>query len=56
MYEALAAKRPYRQDMTGEEVFAILERCAGKTICAESVAALRTFIERSGFVPYQVAA
>lgn len=56
MYEALAAKRPYRQDMTGEEVFAILQRCAGKTICAESVAALRTFIDQSGFVPYQVAA
>lgn len=56
MYEALAAKRPYRQDMTGEEVFAILDRCAGKSICAESVSALRAFIDRSGFVPYQVAA
>lgn len=56
MYEALAAKRPYRTDMTGEEVFAILDRCAGITICADSVEALRVFVDRSGFMPYQVAA
>lgn len=56
MYEALAAKRPYRKDMTGEEVFAILGRHAGKTICPEAVEALRAFIGQSGFVPYQIAA
>lgn len=56
MYEALAAKRPYRKDLTGEEVFAILGRHAGRTICAESVSALRTFVERSGFVPYRAVA
>ncbi|GAB5496740.1 MAG: HD domain-containing protein [Phycisphaerales bacterium] len=56
MYEALAAKRPYRKDMTGEEVFDILDRQAGTTICPESVEALHRFIDSSGFKPYQIAA
>lgn len=56
MYEALAARRPYRTDLSEGEVFDIMDKQAGTKICAESVAALRTFLDRSGFKPYQVAA
>ncbi len=56
IYEALAAKRPYRKDMDEGQVFEILDGMAGSKICPESVSALRVFLERSGFQPYQLAA
>ncbi|MFI4916239.1 MAG: HD-GYP domain-containing protein [Phycisphaerales bacterium JB060] len=56
IYEALAARRPYRTDLSDGEVFEILDRMAGEQICARSVEALRSFLDTSGFRPYQVAA
>lgn len=56
MYEALAARRPYRQDLSKEEVMTILDREAGVGLCPAVIAALKTFLARSNFVPYQIAA
>jgi len=56
MYEALAARRPYRKDMSDGQVFDILDMNAGKKIDADSVAALRAFLAKSAFTPYQLAA
>jgi HD-GYP domain-containing protein (c-di-GMP phosphodiesterase class II) len=56
MYEALAAKRPYRQDLSEGEVLTILEKDAGKGICPRVLEALKGFLAESNFVPYRVAA
>jgi putative nucleotidyltransferase with HDIG domain len=56
MYEALAAKRPYRQERTAEQALTIIDREVGRGLCPTVVAALRTFLAQSKFVPYQVAA
>ena len=56
MYEALAAKRPYRQDLGAEKVMEILDKESGAGVCPEAVGALKTFLERSNFVPYKIAA
>jgi len=56
MYEALAAKRPYRQDLTEEEVMTILNKNAGPGLCPAMLDKLKVFLTQSGFVPYKVAA
>lgn len=56
MYEALAAKRPYRQDLTCEEVMSILTRNAGAGICPEVFAALKAWIAASAYQPIKLAA
>lgn len=56
MYEALAAKRPYRKDLSEGEVFEILAKNAGAGICPCVLDALKTFIASSWFVPYSAAA
>lgn len=56
MYEALAAKRPYRQDLSEGEVMTILDKDAGKGVCPRVLEALKAFLARSNFVPYRVAA
>jgi putative nucleotidyltransferase with HDIG domain len=56
MYEALAAKRPYRQERTREEALTIIGRETGSGLCPIVVSALKTFLAQSRFVPYQVAA
>ncbi|MDP9174640.1 MAG: hypothetical protein M3O30_12355 [Planctomycetota bacterium] len=56
MYEALAAKRPYRKDLTREEVMTIIDRDNGVGLCPDVVAALKTFVASNQFVPYVVAA
>ncbi len=56
MYEALAAKRPYRPERTSEEALTIIDREAGKGLCPMVVSALKAFLKQSHFVPYQVAA
>lgn len=53
MYEALAAKRPYREDLTREGVMEILAKQAGTGICPEVLAGLRAYLDDSGFVPYE---
>jgi len=56
MYEALAAKRPYRQDLAPEEVMQILTKNAGAGICPEVFAALKTWLARSAYRPIKLAA
>jgi putative nucleotidyltransferase with HDIG domain len=56
MYEALAAKRPYRSERTSGEALTIIDREVGRGLCPAAVAALKTFLAESHFVPYQVAA
>ncbi|MBC7784959.1 MAG: HD domain-containing protein [Burkholderiales bacterium] len=56
MYEALAAKRPYREDLNGEQVMAILQKNAPHGICPETLEALVAFSDQGTFKPYQVAA
>ncbi len=56
MYEALAAKRPYRKDLTGEEVMDILTRNVGAGLCPNVFAALKTWLVKSKFQPTKLAA
>jgi HD-GYP domain-containing protein (c-di-GMP phosphodiesterase class II) len=56
MYEALAARRPYRQDLTGGQVMSILASNAGDGICPEVLDALKTFLNQTGFTPIRLAA
>lgn len=56
MYEALAAKRPYRQDLTEGQVMDILTANAGAGICPNVFAALKTYIAGGGYVPVKLAA
>jgi putative two-component system response regulator len=56
MYEALASKRPYRQDLSEEEVMAIMDKNAGPGICPHILAALKTYLSKGTFVPVQLAA
>jgi putative nucleotidyltransferase with HDIG domain len=56
MYEALAAKRQYRKDLTNGEVMEILKKSSPAGLCPETLGALITFISESHFKPYQLAA
>lgn len=56
MYEALSAKRPYRKDLSEEEVYTIVGKHVGPGVCPEVFAALKVFVDKSGFVPYVLAA
>lgn len=56
MYEALSAKRPYRTDLTDEQVMDILAQNVGSGICPEVFSALHTFRANGGYVPNPIAA
>jgi HD-GYP domain-containing protein (c-di-GMP phosphodiesterase class II) len=56
MFEALAAKRPYRKDLSSEEVMTILTRAAGDGICPEVFDALKFYLARGGYTPTAIAA
>jgi putative nucleotidyltransferase with HDIG domain len=56
IYEALTAKRPYRQDLTDEEVSTIMKKKLGWGICPVVYEALEVYIRRSGYVPMKLAA
>jgi putative nucleotidyltransferase with HDIG domain len=56
MYEALAAQRPYRQDLAPEQVMEILGKNAGSGICPEVFAALKTWLVSSDYQPIKLAA
>jgi len=45
-FEALASRRPYREDLTEEEVMDILNRSAGTGIDHECFEALKEFLEK----------
>lgn len=55
MYEALAARRPYRQDLSGGEVMDILSRQAGTGVCPAALAALRSFLASTRYTPFDLA-
>lgn len=57
MYEAIAAKRPYRTDLSNEKVMEILKTSSlTGGICPDAFQGLEKFIQQSGFKPYQLAA
>ena len=57
IYEALASKRPYRQDLSGEEVTTIMNKMIGHGICPHVYSALQAYIAKdNGFVPVKLAA
>jgi HD-GYP domain-containing protein (c-di-GMP phosphodiesterase class II) len=56
MYEALAAHRPYRQDLSGNEVMTILQKNTPSGLCLQTFEALQSFLNNTGFTPFRVAA
>ncbi len=56
VFEALTAKRPYRQDLTDDEVSSIMEKKIGWAICPSVHAALKTFVCTVGYHPQPLAA
>lgn len=56
MYEALAAHRPYRQDLSHDEVTTILKKNEGTGLCPVVLSALYAFLNQSGFKPINLAA
>jgi putative nucleotidyltransferase with HDIG domain len=56
MYEALAAKRPYREDMTAEQVMDIINKQLNSGLDPKCVEALQVFLAESKFEPVKVAA
>jgi HD-GYP domain-containing protein (c-di-GMP phosphodiesterase class II) len=56
IYEALTARRPYRQDLTSEEVSTILAKKLGWGICPVAHEALWVYVRQSGYVPVKLAA
>jgi len=54
MYEALSARRPYRTDLTSDEVMTILSRNVGAGICPEVFDALKAFIKKGTFTPHEL--
>lgn len=49
IFEALSAARPYRDGLPQEKILSILNSDAGTAICADSVAALCTWLEQREF-------
>ena len=56
MYEALAARRPYREDLTEEQVMSILTKHSPDGICPVVFEALKAWVNKTGFAPERVAA
>jgi putative nucleotidyltransferase with HDIG domain len=56
IYEALTAKRPYRQDLTDDEVTTIMRKKLGWGICPAVYDALGVYLARTGHVPTKLAA
>ncbi len=56
MFEALASRRPYRQDLTEEEVMAIITRNLGTAVDPACFEALKVFLEKSHWEPVELAA
>jgi putative nucleotidyltransferase with HDIG domain len=56
MFEALASRRPYRQDLTEEQVMEILVKSVGSALDPACFAALKTFLEKNSWEPVDLAA
>ncbi|MEX2174427.1 MAG: HD domain-containing phosphohydrolase [Pirellulaceae bacterium] len=50
IFEALSAKRPYRDAMPREKIYEILDRDAGVGLCADCIVALKTSQEQNATV------
>ncbi len=50
-FDALTCRRPYREPLSTEDTFAILERDAGAHVDARVLAALRAVVAREGWEP-----
>jgi putative nucleotidyltransferase with HDIG domain len=55
-FEALASRRPYREDLTEEQVMDALVREVGTGIDGVCLEALKTFLEKSQWEPVELAA
>lgn len=51
MFEALTAERPYRANLSREEVLAILEKDAGTGICPQALDALKASLKVNDYTP-----
>ena len=56
IFEALTAKRPYRQDLTDEEVSTIMNKKVGTGICPAVYEALKVYLAEGGYTPMSMAA
>lgn len=57
MYEALAAKRPYRKDLTDTEVMEIIAKnVANGGLCPHAVDGLKSYLNDGGYTPLSLAA
>lgn len=56
IFEALTAKRPYRQDLSRDEVMSILHKSVGTGICPVAFAGLQTYLRYADYVPSAIAA
>ena len=56
MYEALVAQRPYRTDLSPEQVMGFLTQKVGRGICPEVFAALQKWLETTSYKPFRLAA
>ncbi|MDZ4688316.1 MAG: HD domain-containing phosphohydrolase [Planctomycetaceae bacterium] len=51
VYEALTAARPYRDGMPREKALSIMKKDAGQHLCAECIAALEMWLDRTSITP-----
>ncbi len=56
MFEALASRRPYREDLTGDEVMDVLVKNVRTAIDPVCLEALKVFLEKSQWEPVELAA
>ena len=56
MFEALASRRPYRQDLTEEQVMDILVKNVGPGLDPACFEALKVFLSQSKWAPVDLAA
>jgi HD-GYP domain-containing protein (c-di-GMP phosphodiesterase class II) len=56
VFEALTAQRPYRQDLSREEVSTIMTRKLGTALCPAVYEALQASLSQGGYVPQKLAA
>lgn len=56
VFEALTAKRPYRQDLSEQEVSQIMTQKLGTALCPQVHEALQAYLQRGGFKPAKLAA
>ena len=56
VFEALTAQRPYRKDLTSEEVSTIILKKVGHALCPAVHEALQSYLAHGGYAPAKLAA